>query len=475
MIEIDQALPAEIGAEKIVLGAILLDTEAFSIASSILTEDSFYNEANGIIFRACKNLFDSGKPIDMLTVKKELDKMGSSEQAGGVMYLAALSKNVSSSANIEHHSMIIQQKSIQRKLISAGAEIIRMGFDETSDVSDSLDISERLIQEASSLADYSSNLRTLGSCLSESITQAQEREKRAKNGLLSGVPSGLSELDRMTTGFKEGEVVILAARPSMGKTAMMMHMAMSAAMKGFSVVVFELEMSASHLTDRMIIGEAAINSENYRNGYIAKEDWPKIEEASARIAKLPITIDDNPSVSISYISRVARKLKKQGKCDIIFIDYMGLMDMADPQKNRNREQEVAGTSRMLKILAKKMNVPIIVLSQLNRESEKSSNKEPMLSMLRDSGSIEQDADIVIFIHRPEYYGQKEDENGESLVDVGILIVAKNRNGAVGRVKFRKNESYTKIYSYTKDYRPTIPPVEYHNETLERNVSFDLPF
>jgi len=149
--------------------------------------------------------------------------------------------------------------------------------------------------------------------------------------------------------------------------------------------------------------------------------------------------------------------------------------MADPQKNRNREQEVAGTSRMLKILAKKMNVPIIVLSQLNRESEKTSNKEPMLSMLRDSGSIEQDADIVIFIHRPEYYGQKEDENGESLVDVGILIVAKNRNGAVGRVKFRKNESYTKIYSYTKDYRPTIPPVEYHNEPLERNVSFDLPF
>lgn len=475
MIEFDRQLPSEISAEKTVLGAILLDAEAFSLASSILTRESFYHEGNGIIFEACKNLFDAGKPIDLITVKKQLDAMGMSEQSGGVVYLASLTKNISSAANIEHHSMIVQQKSIQRKLIESGGKIMQMGFDETADISDSLEHSERLVHEASSLADFSSNLKTLGDCLSESITHAQEREKRAKNGLLSGVPSGIPELDRMTTGFKSGDVAILAARPSMGKTAVMMHMAIAAAKNGHSVVIFQLEMSASQLTDRMIIGEADINSENYRNGYISKDDWGRIDEAAGRIAKLPITIDDNPSVSVSYISRVARKLKKQGRCDIIFIDYIGLMDVADPQKNRNREQEIAGCSRGLKILAKKMKVPIVALSQLNRESDKSATKEPLLSNIRDSGSIEQDADMVIFIHRPEYYGQKEDENGESLVDVGVLIVAKNRNGAIGRVRFRKNDSYTRIYSYSKDYDPTKTPVQFHNEPLEPSLEFDIPF
>lgn len=475
MIELDRQLPAEEGAEKIVLGAILLDTEAFSIASSILSPESFYNESNGIIFQACKNLFEQNKPIDFLTLKKELDRMGKSDQIGGSSYIVSLTKHVYSSANIEHHAMIVQQKSIQRKLIEAGGKIMQMGFDESVDLDDSLQTSEKLIHEASSLADFSSNLKTLDVCLSESITHAQEREKRAKNGLLSGVPSGLAELDRMTTGWKSGDMVILAARPSMGKTAIMTQMAMAAAKKDYNVVVFELEMSASQLTDRMIIGEADINSENYRNGYISAVDWGKIDEASGRIARLPIVVDDNPSVNVGYISKTVRKLKKQGKCDIVFIDYMGLMDMSLANNNRNREQEVATCSRNLKILAKKASIPIITLSQLNRESDKSQTKEPMLSNLRESGALEQDADIVIFIHLPEKYGQTEDENGESLKNVGILIVAKNRNGGVGRVRFRKNDSYTRIYSYSKDYDPTKTPVQFHNEPLEPNVEFDIPF
>ncbi len=473
MVEFDRQLPSEEGAERIVLGAILLDTEAFAVVSAILSQDSFYSEANGLIFQACKNLFESNKPIDLLTAKKEIDRMGKTEQIGGVGYLMSLTKHVYSSANIEHHAMIIQQKSIQRKLISAGGEIIRMGFDESVDLQDSLDLSEKLIHEASSMASFGSNLRTLDACLSESITRVQEREKRAKNGLLSGVPSGLPQLDHMTTGFQGGEMVILAARPSMGKTAMMMHMAISAAKKGHNALVFELEMNASQLSDRMLIGESGIDSDNFRNGYLTSEDWRAIDSSANVISKLSITVDDTPSVTVSYIGKVARKLKKKGKCDVIFIDYLGLMDMNDSQKNRNREQEVSTTSRMLKSLAKKMKIPVVVLCQLNRESEKSANKEPLLSSLRESGAIEQDADMVIFIHRPEYYGLREDENGDSLKNVGFLIVAKNRNGPIGRVKFTKNDSYTQIYSYEQP--KAQPSVTYHNEPLEPNIAFDAPF
>ena len=473
MVEFDKQLPSEEGAERIVLGAILLDTEAFAVVSAILSQDSFYSEANGFVFEACKNLFESNKPIDLLTAKKEIDRMGKTEQIGGVAYLMSITKHVSSSANIEHHAMIVQQKSIQRKLISAGGEIIRMAFDESIDLQDSLDSSERLINEASSMASFGSNLRTLDACLSESITRAQEREKRAKNGLLAGVPSGLHQLDHMTTGFQGGEMTILAARPSMGKTAIMMHMAMAAAKKGYNALVFELEMNASQLSDRMLIGESGVDSDNYRNGYITSDDWGRIDSSANVISKLPITVDDKPYVSIGYIGKVARKLKKKGKCDIIYIDYIGLMDMVDKGKSRTQEQEVSITSAAIKTLAKKLNIPIIVLSQLNRENEKRSDKEPMLSDLRMSGSLEQDADLVVFIHRPEHYGLREDENGESLKNVGFLIVAKNRNGPIGRVKFTKNDSYTQIYSYEPP-KPQ-PSVTYHNEPLEPNLAFDVPF
>lgn len=468
--------PQDLEIEKTVLGAIMLNREAYETASTLINEETFYNPANATIFKAFSNLYQRNSPIDLLTVKAELERMKELDLSGGVMYLAKLTSNVSSAANVEYHSMILQQKYIQRRLIIAGSEILKMAYDGTTDISDILDTSERLVSEAASKAILSANLKTLGTHLSESIISAQEREIRAKNGIYSGVPSGLTELDRMTGGFKAGELIILAARPSMGKSAMMLHIAKSAAKKGKAVCMFSLEMSGTSLADRIIVGESDINADNFRNGLISKDEWGSIDAHLPELAKLPIMVDDNSGVSMRYIYNAAKKAKKNGNCDIVMIDYLGLADMSDTEKNRNREQEVSKAVREAKNMAKRLQIPVILLSQLNRENEKTASKEPMLSMLRESGSLEQDADIVLFIHRPEYYGLEETAEGQSWKGVGKLIVAKQRNGPVGYIRFRYNESLTRISNYEERvdnfdnfYEPQEP-----QDILQPNTDF-LPF
>ena len=434
-----QALPLE----EAVLGALMLDKEALPIVLDILRAESFYLEAHQLIYKAMLRLFEKSQPIDLLTVTESLKKAGDLETVGGPYYLVELTNKVASAANIEYHARIIAQKYVQRELISVSTRIIRDAYEDTTDVFNLLDDAEQGLF-AIAQQNMSRGFESMSSLAAKA--QKQMEELRKKEDGLTGVPTGFTELDRLTSGFQPSDLIILAARPGMGKTALVLSLARNAAMEfGKPVAMFSLEMSALQLAQRIIAMEAEISGSKMRNGQLEDYEWEQLNAALERVSEVPVYIDDTPGINIFELRAKARRLKMQYDIQIIIIDYLQLMSGGGDNQRGNREQEVSAISRALKGLAKELSVPIIALSQLSRAVEvRGGSKRPQLSDLRESGSIEQDADIVAFIYRPEYYGIDEDEEGQSLKGTAEVIVAKHRHGALKTVRLRFTEEFARF-------------------------------
>ena len=426
--------PQAVDLEEAVLGALLIDKNALSKIVDILHDGAFYNEKHQHIFKSVVRLFGENQPVDILTVASDLRKEGLMKQAGGEVYLAQLSQKVSSAAHIEYHARIIIQKHIQRELIRISSEIIESAFDETTDVLELLDSSEQKLFEVAQ-----GNLKRNYESSEALIRQALERiEHISKQEGLSGVPSGFSDLDRITSGWQPSDLIILAARPGMGKTAFVLSMARNMAIEhDKKVAIFSLEMSSVQLITRIISSETGLNSEKLRKGDLTDYEWKNLTSGVVDLEKAKLFIDDTPALSVFDLRAKVRRLASTQGLDVIIIDYLQLMTVGGSKAQGNREQEISTISRSLKSIAKELNVPVIALSQLSRAVEtRSTSKRPQLSDLRESGAIEQDADIVSFIYRPQYYQIDEWEDGTPCENEAEIIIAKHRNGSLDDVRLR---------------------------------------
>jgi len=432
--------PQAIPLEEAVLGAIMLDKDALPTVTEILRKESYYLEAHQEIYSAMESIYGKSQPIDLLTVHEELKKAGTLEKIGGISYLMELTNKVASAANIEFHARIIAQKYIQRELIRVSTLIIKDSFDDTKDVFQLLDTAEQNLYEITD-----KNLNTGYESLKNLAILAQREIEAAsqKGSEMTGVTTGFVELDKLTSGWQPSDLIIIAARPGMGKTAFTLSLAKNAAEHGKGVAVFSLEMASVQLVQRLISMEAEISGSKLRNGQLEDYEWKKLHEAVEKLADIPIFIDDTPGINIFELRAKCRRLKQNSDIQMIVIDYLQLMSGAPGDKG-NREQEISSISRALKGLAKELSVPVIALSQLSRAVEsRGGEKRPMLSDLRESGAIEQDADIVTFIYRPGYYGIEEGDMGVPS-DLTEIIVAKHRNGSLDTVELKFIGQYVKF-------------------------------
>jgi len=429
--------------EEAVLGAVMLEKDALPAIVDFLKTDSFYVEANKLIYQAILRLFNRSEPVDILTVTEELRKSGELEVAGGPYYITELTNRVATAANVEFHARIIAQKYIQRELIRTSTEIVRDAFDETTDVFELLDRSE---QNLFAITDQ--NMRRNYADVGTLIEQAKKDIKNAAEhqDSLTGVASGFLALDRMTGGWQKSDLIIVAARPGMGKTSFVLSMARNAALIGKkAVALFSLEMASLQLTTRLISAESELPIEKLRKGNLANHEILQMESKVKELSNAPIFIDDTPALNIFELRAKARRLKMQHNIEMIIIDYLQLMSGGSDNKNGNREQEISNISRSLKNIAKELNIPVIALSQLSRAVEtRGGNKRPQLSDLRESGAIEQDADMVVFLYRPEYYGIEVDDNNFSTKGRAEIIIAKHRNGALDSVPVKFIGQYAKF-------------------------------
>ncbi|MBK9487721.1 MAG: replicative DNA helicase [Haliscomenobacter sp.] len=427
--------PQAIPLEEAVLGALMIDKDALTSVLDILQADSFYLDAHQLIYKAMLRLFERSQPIDLLTVTEELKKTAHLEAIGGPYYLVELTNKVASSANIEYHGRLIAQKFIQRELIRVSNDIIRNAYEDTTDVFDLLDDAE---QGLFSIAEknMSRSYDTMSSLAAKALKQIEEL--KGKEDGLTGVPTGFHDLDRLTSGWQPSDLIIMAARPGMGKTSLVLSLAKNAAVEyGKGVAVFSLEMASIQLAQRLISMESEVPLQKMRNGQLEEDEWKRLKEAIERISDAPVYIDDTPGINIFELRAKCRRMKMQYDIQLIIIDYLQLMSGGGEAGKGNREQEVSAISRALKGLAKELSVPVIALSQLSRAVEvRGGSKRPQLSDLRESGSIEQDADMVTFIYRPEYYQILEDEQGQSLKGIAEIIIAKNRHGAQDTVRLK---------------------------------------
>ncbi len=428
--------------EEAVLGALMLDKDAISTILDILKTESFYTDAHQAIYKAMLELFDKSQPIDMLTVVEQLRKSGDLAKVGGAYYITELTNRVASAANIEFHARIIAQKHILREMIKVSDKVLRDAYDETTDVFELLDKAEQGLYNITQ-QHLKGNVEHMGSLSSKLLKQLEELKGREDG--LTGVPSGFTDLDRLTSGWQSSDLIIIAARPGMGKTSFVLSLAKNAASEfNKGVAVFSLEMSSLQLAQRIVSLEAEISGSKFRNANLEDYEWQQLNTAIEKISDIPIYIDDTPGINIFELRAKCRRLKKQHDIDLIVIDYLQLMS-GDGDSRGNREQEISKISRALKGLAKELNVPVIALSQLSRAVEtRGGTKRPLLSDLRESGAIEQDADIVSFIYRPEYYQILEDEEGNSLKNVAEIIIAKHRNGALETVKLKFTSEFAKF-------------------------------
>lgn len=426
--------PQAIDLEEVVLGAMMIDKKGVDEAIDILSPEAFYKEAHKDIFEVIQFLFQEGEPIDLLTVSNRLKTNKKLTAIGGEYYLIQLTQKVSSSAHIEYHCRIILQKFIQRSLIKISSEIIEEAYDESTDVFDLLDNAESKLYEVTQ-GNIKKSSESAQSLLSQAIKRIEEISN--KQGL-SGIPSGFSDLDKLTSGWQPSDLVIVAARPGMGKTALTLSMARNIAVgHNIPVAFFSLEMSSVQLITRLISSETGLSSEKLRTGKLEKHEWQELNTKVKALETAPLYIDDTPSLSIFDLRAKARRLSSQYGIQLIVIDYLQLMTGGGSNKGGNREQEISTISRNLKALAKELNVPVIALSQLSRAVEtRGGTKRPLLSDLRESGAIEQDADIVSFIYRPEYYGIEnwDDEAGTETAGQAEFIVAKHRNGGLDNIR-----------------------------------------
>lgn len=435
--------PHDIEAEQAILGSMLMDKDAVISALEKLKDEDFYREDNKEIFAAIFSLYSKSVPIDVVTVKSELVEMGSFERVGGFEYLAALPDKVPTTANVDRYIKIVEEKSMMRRLIQTSNELIALGYDETEDVDDVLDMAEKKVF---SLA-QKKGTKTYFSMKDILATSLAELEKLYnQKGSVTGLTTGFTDLDIMTAGLHESDLIIVAARPAMGKSAFAINLATNAAMKANKpAVIFNLEMSKEQVANRILCSEALVDSNKVRTGKLDDEDWMKIASATGRLSEAPIYIDDTPGITVMEIRAKCRKLKLEKDIGIVVIDYLQLVQ-ASSKKNASREQEISEISRALKILAKELNIPVIALSQLSRSAEKRDDKRPMLSDLRESGAIEQDADIVFFLYRDDYYNPDSEEK-----NVAEVIIAKHRGGSTGTVKLSWLPSYTKFGNLDRIY------------------------
>lgn len=442
--------PQAVDVEEAVLGALMLERDAYVGVADVLTEECFYKEEHRQIFKAIQDLSMQDKPVDLLIVTQELKNRGLLEQVGGPFYITQLTSKVASAAHLEFHARIIAQKFIQRELIRACSEIQANAYDDTKDVDELINEAEGAIFKISE-GNIKKETLPIKPILKEAVHLIEEASKRADG--LSGIPSGFTGLDRITSGWQKTDLIIVAARPAMGKTAFVLSMTRNMAVTWKKpVAIFSLEMSSIQLVNRVIASESELGSDKIKKGNLHGDDWDRLNTAIQTLDEAPIFIDDTPALSIFELRAKCRRLKMQHNIGIILVDYLQLMTAGSDMRG-NREQEVSLISRSLKAIAKELDVPIIALSQLNRSVESREGRRPQLSDLRESGAIEQDADMVMFIHRPEYYGLTEDEDGNSLRNVAEIIIAKHRNGAVGdvRLTFRKELAlFTDIEHYPSD-------------------------
>ena len=427
--------------EEAVLGAIMLDKDALPSVIEILRPESFYTPAHQEVYDVMLKLFSKSQPIDLLTVHEALHKSGKLEEVGGVNYLMDLTNKVASAANIEYHARIIAQKFIQRELIRVSTTVIRESYEDSKDVLELLDEAERNLYDITD-----KNLNTGYESLSALAVKAQKEIEAIsqKGSELTGVTTGFADLDKMTHGWQPSDLVIIAARPGMGKTAFTLSLAKNASEHGEPVAIFSLEMANTQLVQRLIAMESEIDNSKLRNGQMSEAEWTRLHNAVDKLSSLPIYIDDTPAINIFELRAKCRRLKQNHDIKMIVIDYLQLMTSAPNERRGNREQEISSISRALKALAKELNVPVLALSQLSRAVEtRGGEKRPMLSDLRESGAIEQDADIVTFIYRPDYYSLDEDEF-EGPPDKTEIILSKHRNGSLGTVNLRFIKEFVKF-------------------------------
>jgi len=454
--------PQAIDLEEAVLGALLLEQNALSVVVDILKPEVFYTEAHKKIYTAIQELFAKQQPIDLLTVTHELKTNGELEVVGGAYYIAQLTRRVGSAANIEFHARIITQKYIQRRLIEIASEITKEAYEDSNDVFDLLDQAEQKLFSVSE-----NNLRRDHADMPSLVREAVKNIEAAKDhdGTYRGVPSGFSKLDRITAGWQKSDLIVLAARPGMGKTAFVLSMARNISVDfKRPVAIFSLEMASVQLVTRLIASETRLPADKLKRGELKDFEWQQLNERIGKLIDAPLYIDDTPALTIFELRAKARRMRQQYKIELIVIDYIQLMQGSSDKGNR--EQEISNISRSLKSLSKELDIPIIALSQLNRSVEtRGGLKKPILSDLRESGAIEQDADMVLFIYRPEYYKIDMMEDQTPSAGKAELIIAKHRNGALEDIKMRFIAEYAQFADDDEfDFSA--------NENMPQNESFD---
>lgn len=434
-------LPNNIECEEAVLGACLLEGRAIYEIVDVLKPEMFYKEAHVTIFECLVEMFKNGEQIDLLTVAQNLVKEGKFESIGGAVYLNSLTSHIVSSANIEYHSAIIKENYVKRNIIKFGQELFAKAYKNSEDLETLVNYIDQEIYTITNDCFGKNNIEHISIPVDKALKETYDKQKNTQEGIPCGIPTGIPELDAMLNGGFKIALYIIAARPAMGKTSLMLHFIKIAVKYKYIPVVFSLEMTNTQLSHRLIQSELpdSIPSFKYKNGWLNDYEMSEVANASLIAKTYTIYVDDNSNIPYSYLKSIIYKKKKQGLCDIVFIDYLQLMDIRQ-DKGQTKDSAIGEITKKLKALSKDLEIPIVALSQLNREVEKRADKRPMLSDLRESGNIEQDADVVGFIYRPAYY----DKNAEQ--GMGEIIIAKHRDGAIGEVKFYHNESITKIYS-----------------------------
>lgn len=441
--ELGKIPPHDVEAEQAILGCMLTDKDAVISAIEVLKEEDFYREDNRAIYSAILSLYSRNEPIDIITVKAELVEQGNFERIGGLEYLAELPERVPTTANVEKYIKIVDEKATLRSLIQTSNELIALGYDESEDVDNIMDMAEKKVFDLSqkkSAKGYSA----LKDVLVGSFAELEKLYNQKGN--VTGITTGFIDLDNKTAGLHNSDLIILAARPAMGKSAFAINLATNAAVKAnVPVVIFNLEMSKEQVGNRILCSEAMVDSNKIRTGQIEDDDWMKLATTLGELSEAPIYIDDTPGISIMEIRAKCRKLKIEKNIGLIVIDYLQLIQ-GTGKRNASREQEISEISRSLKILAKELDVPVIALSQLSRTAERRDDKRPMLSDLRESGAIEQDADLVIFLYRDDYYNEDTEKK-----NVAEVILAKHRGGSTGTVELAWMPSYTKFANLDRRY------------------------
>ena len=441
--------PQNIEAERFILGGILLDNEAFYQVVEILGTDDFYREAHRKIFRGMTDLFEKNEPVDLITITNYFQGKNNMEAVGGASYLASLVDEVSTTANISSHAKIVKEKAVLRKLINVSTTIANKGYEQDRNVEDFLDSAEKMIFEVteSKIRPTFYSMREIVKHSFKTVERLYERKE-----MVTGVPTGFTDFDRLTSGLQNSDLIILAGRPSMGKTALALNVAQYASIEAnIPVAVFSLEMAREQLVMRMLCSEARVDASKLRGGMLSEKDWPRLVTAAGNLSETLIFIDDTPGLTALEMRAKSRRLKAEKNLGLIIVDYLQLMRGRD--RSESREQEISDISRSLKGLAKELNVPVLAISQLNRGVEGRSDKRPQLADLRESGAIEQDADVIAFVYRDEIYNRDNPDNK----GVAELIIGKQRNGPVGVVKLTFLDKFTAFENRAYDQDEDLSP------------------